>query len=137
MSKDIKNVSDKWALAVTDKLQNTLTIACKFKLMRDALNEFDKDAGTFFYRHIPRCRMQEIVDQHKQILRAEKLMPTRFDTIKLTTVEIPIESIAKANATAKMLKPALKWRWLASGSCVTLLPLYQWLTWALKGRFSM
>ena len=40
--------------------------------------------------------------------------------------------MAKVNATSKMLKAVHTWRFLASGSNVTLTPLYQWTTAALK-----
>ena len=48
-----------------------------------------------------------------------------------------IQHVAKVGAAAKQLKPTLKWRWLSVGAFVTLLPLYEWLTWGMRGVYKV
>ena len=87
-----------------------------------AIKEYDSSPGTHFYTHQPNTNATDVIELHKQILRTENLMPTKVDLRDGHVSEDCHATLAKADAAAKQLKAVLKWRWLASGAVVTLLP---------------
>lgn len=132
----IKRARENWALTITDKAQHTLTVACKYMLMADAIKEFDDDTGTHFYQLQPGLTEQHCVNAGAQILRQEGLMPMKRNASGRQEEDF-IQQVAKVGAAAKQLKPTLKWRWLSVGAFVTLLPLYEWLTWGMRGVYKV
>ena len=119
----------KWAITAADKLKNTPVICCKYAMLEEACKEYTRQhqhGDQPFYTRLEETAKQKW-EECRQIIDDLQMTPMRYDTDSGSWIQHHSTSMTKADMTAKVLKPELKWRHLASGANVVMTPLYQWL----------